>query len=351
MELSDRERASTDPIQGVLHPVPREPSAASHAAGPVRGILRLAALLGLILLPIGSPALAEAFEITLVSSGDSAIYDRVAKAFESALERLCGVQTGAACRKVNVIRSTLEEAETLPDGQGLVVTIGSGTARRLAREPLKRPVVHTLLPEAAYQQLKADSRIERHTALFLEQPLERQLKLAELLAPGDSHIGVLLGPTNHALETLFRDHFNSGHAQQIEIEQVTDPDEIGFKLNRLLKRSDLLLALPEPSVYNRGTVRTILLSTYHRKRPVIGYSASYVKAGALAAVYSTPQQIGECTASMVKEYLASENETLPPPRHPRQFSVDINTRVAESLGIAPPAAADLEAQLRERERP
>ncbi|MEW7977827.1 MAG: hypothetical protein AB2814_10510 [Candidatus Sedimenticola endophacoides] len=54
---------------------------------------------------------------------------------------------------------------------------------------------------------------------------------------------------------------------------------------------------------------------------------------------------------MVKEHLTSENETLPPPRHPRQFSVDINTRVAESLGIAPPAAADLEAQLRERERP
>ncbi|MEW7977883.1 MAG: hypothetical protein AB2814_10815 [Candidatus Sedimenticola endophacoides] len=278
----------TDPIQGVLHPIPREPSAASRAAGPVRGILRLAALLGLILLPIGSPALAEAFEITLVSSGDSAIYDRVAKAFESALERLCGGQTGAACREVKVIRSTLEEAETLPDGQGLVVTIGSGAARRLARDPLKRPVVHTLLPEAAYQQPKADSRIERHTALFLEQPLERQLKLAELLAPGDSHIGVLLGPTNHALETLFRDYFNSGHTQQIEIEQVTDPDEIGFKLNRLLKRSDLLLALPEPSVYNRGTVRTILLSTYHRKRPVIGYSASYVKAGALASRAKSP---------------------------------------------------------------
>ncbi|MES9968078.1 MAG: hypothetical protein ABW074_12490, partial [Sedimenticola sp.] len=62
-------------------------------------------------------------------------------------------------------------------------------------------------------------------------------------------------------------------------------------------------------------------------------SAAYVKAGALAAVYSTPEDIGRQLAETIKEFLDSGGKRLPPPRFPSYFNISTNETVAKSLGL------------------
>ena len=62
-----------------------------------------------------------------------------------------------------------------------------------------------------------------------------------------------------------------------------------------------------------------------------------VKAGALAALYSTPLQIGRQAA----ELLIAHGTHLPLPATPSKFSIDINRSVADAFGLRLPEESDL----------
>ena len=96
----------------------------------------------------------------------------------------------------------------------------------------------------------------------------------------------------------------------------------------MLNDSDVLIALPDPIVFNLRTTRNILLSTYRKRVPVIGFSKSYVKAGALAAIYSTPEFIGKQTGEIITDLAVKSslnNKLLPLPHsHSKYFTISVN---------------------------
>jgi len=68
-------------------------------------------------------------------------------------------------------------------------------------------------------------------------------------------------------------------------------DTLFSDLDELLIDSDVLLAVPDSEIYNSNSIRNILLSSYRRGIPLVGFSQAYVKAGALCAIFSTPEQL------------------------------------------------------------
>jgi ABC-type uncharacterized transport system substrate-binding protein len=91
------------------------------------------------------------------------------------------------------------------------------------------------------------------------------------------------------------------------------------------------MAIPDPLIYNRETAQPILLTSYRHQKPVFGYSQSYVRAGALAAVYSSAKQIAKQAVEITLKAQAAG--ALPPPQVPKYFSVMVNPQVARSLNI------------------
>ena len=84
------------------------------------------------------------------------------------------------------------------------------------------------------------------------------------------------------------------------------------------------------AIINRNTARNILLTTYRHKIPVITFSAAYVRAGALAAVYSSADQIARQTAEMIGRSLSTGIYSLESAKY---FSISINDSVAKALNI------------------
>ena len=121
-------------------------------------------------------------------------------------------------------------------------------------------------------------------------------------------------------------------------------------LRELFDATDVLLALPDPQVFNGLTIQNILTAAYRQRVPLAGFSPAYVKAGALLALYSTPAQLGAQSGEIARAVLAGR--PLPPPQAPREFSVGVNADVARSLGIAVDAdsGAKWAEQLRLKER-
>lgn len=74
---------------------------------------------------------------------------------------------------------------------------------------------------------------------------------------------------------------------------------------------------------------------------------TYVKAGALLALYSTPAQIGQQAGEVARQGLASGS--LQPPAAPRHFRIGTNPYVARSLGISLEDASVLQERLERAE--
>ena len=190
---------------------------------------------------------------------------------------------------------------------------------------------------------KVDYRV--CSAIYVEQPLLRQLELVRELLPGRLRLAVLYGPESaasaEALEKVAK-----GLGLQVEGETIARSDDLAPALRRVLQRGELLFALPDPEVYNKATLHNILLSTYHSNEPVIAFSPAYVKAGALAAVFSSPPQVARQLSEYLLQVPAGAKILLPPPQHPKHFSVDVNRHVARSLGIVVASDEMLEERLR-----
>ena len=105
------------------------------------------------------------------------------------------------------------------------------------------------------------------------------------------------------------------------------------ELKKLLESSEAMLAIPDRSIYSRETAESILLTSYRHQKPMFGYSQSYVKAGALASVYSSAKQIARQAAEIAIKSQTASNQ-LPSPQIPKYFSVAVNLQVARSLNIA-----------------
>jgi ABC-type uncharacterized transport system substrate-binding protein len=111
-------------------------------------------------------------------------------------------------------------------------------------------------------------------------------------------------------------------------------DAGGADINRLLNQiaqTDVLLALPDSTVYSTESIRNILLSTYRHKQGVIGFSSDMVKAGALATTYSDIEDIDAQVAEIASAYVAGGE--LSPPQFPRYFRTIVNEGVARSLDL------------------
>ena len=241
------------------------------------------------------------------------------------------------------------------DSLRLIVTVGMAAARWVSAQQTDIPVLHTLIPLKSFEQLharapeQATATPRLTSALCLDQPLSRQLELVRLLVPRHTHIGVLAGPSSATtlpeLEQLATKRKFSLSSQVIGESAAANP-----ALESLLMKADVVLALPDPVVFNRESISGLLLTTFSRSVPVIGFSQSYVRAGALGAVYSTPAQVGRQAAEVIKQYLSDTGGVLPAPQPPRYFSVELNPHVGRALGIHLPDADYIKTQLQRREQ-
>lgn len=230
--------------------------------------------------------------------------------------------------------------ETLDDS-GLYVGVGMKAASVLASRDV--PAVNVFVTRAGYDKLQSvPARTAPRTAIYLDQPVERQVALLVAALPDTRHVGVLYTsppPELASLRRLLGDRNMRLHGQAVD-----EGHSLNDALEDVLNESEVLFVLPDAEVYNPGTIRNILLTAYRKQVPLIGISQAYVKAGALCAVFTTPEQIAAQAASMIGRY--AESGRLPAVQYPSEFDVSVNMQVARSLDLRIKDADKLREEIR-----
>lgn len=298
-------------------------------------------LLLVLLFAALAPTAAGGARVQVLASSADEPYASAARALEARL---------VAAQGLAVERVALDGWRSEPE-VALVVALGTRAVQTALQAEPRRPVLAALLPREAWERALAGARDGPASALWLDQPAARQLRLARLVVPNAHKLGTLLGAATLAGRGELE---RSAAALGLDLRArvVTAAADPALALGALLDEVDAVLALPEPAAWNRVTAQPLLLATFRAGTPVIGFSAAYVRAGAVAAVHSTPTQVAEELAAVVAELdFDAAALRLPASRHPRLFEVATNRDVARALGIELADDATLAARLRATETP
>ena len=306
----------------------------------LRGIL-----IGLTLCLLVWPALAQAqtqasapaVRVGIVSSQTSAPYLDAAQAL---LGRL--LSRGVPQAAVRLL--TLNELAALPEAtQATVrvwVALGTEASAALAKAGLPAPVLSALIPRSGFERVLREAGLKssaRFTAIYLDQPLPRQLALIRLALPQARRVGALLGPDSWSRAPALRASA-SANGLSLRVARVDDDAALFAALQSVLEDSDVLLAQADPLVFNSTSIQNILRTSIQAKVPLVAFSPAYVRAGALLALYTTPAQAGTQAAHWVLEVLVMRS--LPDRAlEPDDFEISVNEQVARVLALTLDAPA------------
>ena len=257
---------------------------------------------------------AQGFRFQFVTADDSALTQRIT---EDLYKRLVPI--------FSTFRTELAQRRRM-----LYVAIGPAALREVASKRCDCVVISAFTSSQVYRAIMAKAaqggaQPVASTAVYAEPSPADQLRLAALLYRRPVRAAAILGADTSFMRPA------------LEAERVTVLDAGGEDINRLLNQiaqTDVLLALPDSTVYSTESIRNVLLSTYRHKQGVIGFSADMVKAGALATTYSEVEDINAQVAEIVGSYVSGGE--LPAPQFPRYFRTIVNEGVARSLDVEVP---------------
>lgn len=240
-----------------------------------------------------------------------------------------------------------------PEGMAQVV-VGASALRRWveSRDRMPRPwsqvpVLAALIPRATYLEV-ASSLPAGSSGVWLDQSPERFATLIARAFPRRLRVGVLLGPQRDAWLSGLDLALRAQGLELIASDPIAQERDLYAALTRVLDRCDVLLAQPDPLIFNGQTFQNILIAAYRQRVPMVSYAESHVRAGATAGVFTSPTDVADQVAVALQTLVTTGR--LPMASMASRSSVAINVQVARSLGIELPPQAELDAAL-QRGRP
>lgn len=286
-------------------------------------LVRFLLLVSLTLLSGG----ARAIDVVVVLSERGPGYLEATEVMVAELGRAGLTVSDTDVRSANSVATAL--AQQTPR---VIVTLGYESLRQVLEARPRVPVLAALIPRSGFERLLRDHASVRPAvaALYLDQPIGRQMDVIRLAFGAGHRVAVLLGPESSWQRSLLT---ASASAQgfSLQLAEVGASQTVAHALADVLDGADVLLALPDTQVYNATTVGNVLMSSYRARVPVLAFSPAYVRAGATLSLHSTPVQVGQQVALMVRQHLQAG--AVLTNQYPADFAITVNERVARSLDL------------------
>lgn len=309
----------------------------SGSGGLLRRVLAFTLALACAAFGTGAPAAS----LVVVSDPDSPFHQAIADRLAAEFDARHGGDGRARVERLD--QQQFAGHSPNPQERTLVVTIGARAAASLGSQAPAAPVLNVFLPLASYRYLQAESD-RQSAAIVLDQPLHRQLAVARVLLPDARRAAMLVAAT--AAQPAPSDPDQAGaFGFELSTTRVDGDSSPVDAIREVLRAGDLVIVTFDPAVYTPVMAKWLLYLASQNQQPLIGFSRALLEAGALASVFTTPEQIAQQAVEVVRDWLLDER--LPNGfAYPRYYRVGVNGRVARQLGVTAPAEPALEQAVR-----
>jgi putative ABC transport system substrate-binding protein len=256
-------------------------------------------------------------------------------------------------------RRDSQPAVTLPTAD-LIVTIGTAAADRAyqyqaQQSKLGAPIISVLITDSSFVALASkyfgsvdQAFAQQVSAICIDQPTSRSIRLAKLLLPKAKKAGVMLGHSSVKRQQELANSINEA-GMTPEFVTIDANDNPITKIEPVIRNTDVFIPVPDSRLINIATAKWILHLSYRHKVPVIAFSRTYVKAGALAAIYSSQHNVAMQAVELIAG-AAIEGSKRGQAYPPKYYSIHFNYSVAASLNVPIKSEQYYREQLREGAR-
>ncbi len=233
---------------------------------------------------------------------------------------------------LNIQRVTFDSTDKINDA-AVIVSIGQDSLSALYKKSNSTPVVATLLEPIMFENTEHLKLGPKNIAIFHQSPWLRQAILFKEIFPIGKSLGILIDKSElDLMPDLVAKSAKIGVL--IEYEVVEEVENLSKSLLNLIdKKVDAVIATENSSIYNRSTIKGILLTLYRHNKFLIGANQKFIKAGSVASCYTTLAQLVDETMLAIIEQLKGPDNADLKLRPTRSFSVSVNRDVARSLNI------------------
>lgn len=236
----------------------------------------------------------------------------------------------------NIVKVTASDVSyEILNQHDFIVTIGTRAAKTVSGYKVKSTVVHSLVPDNESTHFNSPCKRDSCYYIYINQPAIRYTKLFKILFPKETTMVYVTSQTDTKITRQLKKHSKIIGVTYKEI-TIQEDGNIARIFKNNLTQNDVLLALPNTAIYNSNNAKSILLSTYHKNVPIIAYSQAFVKAGAVAGLYSSIDHIAKKTSILINKIIKHGHQKQKE-YYPDDFTIEINSAVANSLNIYIPS--------------
>jgi ABC-type uncharacterized transport system substrate-binding protein len=269
---------------------------------------------------------AHAGSVHIVLSEQNAAYQQAADNIQSALS-----QQGFN-DPTQVSTLTDFTGQSLADDD-LIVSVGASASQQLARNYPQHQHLFSYLDKSALPAVEP----ERWEAVLVDQPLQRLVDTSLDIVrqrPGNTLIIAVSASNSTArkdiAELKLPDEIT---LQELVIDEGAEPAKI---IDKALFNAGALIALRDKHIWSGENAKWMLYQSYKYNVPVIGYSKSFLKAGALVSVYAGLTETASATARRIVNWHTQQGYTPGERIHYPRYSVEYNKNIARALKITIP---------------
>ncbi len=238
-------------------------------------------------------------------------------------------------KRTDIIITTSTTEDRIPESiePDLVIAAGTTSIEYARTSFPETGVMHiTTTPD----KFKLDKKnTDKNSVLYMTQPYCRQLTFIKAINPDWNSISILTRENKSYTREAILACKNTKGITVYET-KTTDRNKLTDNVKDALTHSDLLLALPNKDIYNSNTVKNILLTSYRYRKPVIAFSKSFTRSGALASIYSNSKQLSSSAVSLIEYYIDHGYRFEHTINYPADYDISFNSQVFKALDITIP---------------
>ncbi|NOX09440.1 MAG: hypothetical protein GXP22_08150 [Gammaproteobacteria bacterium] len=278
--------------------------------------------------------------ITIIFNPQNETHQSVQQALNNGLQQ----EQNTRCL-ITAIDYTHNQKQTITRNQDLVVSIGSKASEWAINKVNQSPLLAIMVSSEKYKSLSTRFPGQL-SAIVIDQPIARYYQLIKASMPDIQHVNTVFGSHSRKRKPEMVEQAKN-YAIKLHSYTLSTHDTVLDALNRIMtKYNSVLLTLPDPAVINRRSIRSILLHAYHKNTPVFGFSSNYVRAGAIAAVFTTPDQFGREAADEIILRADNKQFSSTQMKYPSRYDIKTNTRVIKSMNLVLPSLAEIRKRMR-----
>ncbi len=224
------------------------------------------------------------------------------------------------------------------DESKLLVTVGHEAASHFRNS--KGVVLHVFNSRQSIEELYKDRQANNHHSIVLDQPIDRFFKLIRVVLGNNKNVDFMVSSTEK--NRLYQKSAKSYNVNLIP-NVITSENEITKKIQFIIKNSESVLLVPDPMIVNQKTARAIIVTGYKEQTPIIAYSRSLVKAGALMAVYTEQEQVVGQTIEVLLKIISGKK--VKQIIEPNDFSVAVNYQLARAFSLSIQSEDNIKTQI------